>query len=550
MIKKLPALVFAAVLLVLSTGNFIGFAENSENNNIAVIFDIDGDGEVTAADARVTLRHAARIEEIVIPEIYENYDKILGDLNNDGEIDSADARLLLRLAAKLETEEDIIQIYFVNPPPKTTGETTAEPATEPPAPPEPVQLPVNRLLTPYENHNLGIREIMVVKDDYADTFRPLNGEYSSYPTFSALPKGTIDYITGQTVVAEDEGRVYYILKSGRKISSKFAQKLDGGYALPTNRLAAAKCDITKKSTDIYIKTTWQVPFNLTIVPQIYEKGYRDRIFNVTDFTGETISLTFYYSDFIDGNFDFSGSGVIKSSKLIKSESDRTVTLELALKEKGEFYGYHAEIVDGYFKFSFMHRDKGISGSVIMLDPGHGGRDSGAVAEKGAVLEKTLDFDIASKVKKHLENAGATVKMTRTGDVYSDTYDRSVSVRKSNPDAFISIHCDSSTDTSTSGTHSFYYTAYSKSFAASVHNSVVKAYRDKIYDKSRDANHYDSVDRAVKFYPFGVTRVDECPAILIECGFMSNAKERGVLKNDGNRDIIAKAIADGIIKYFD
>jgi N-acetylmuramoyl-L-alanine amidase len=138
-------------------------------------------------------------------------------------------------------------------------------------------------------------------------------------------------------------------------------------------------------------------------------------------------------------------------------------------------------------------------------------------------------------------------MTRTGDKWVCYADRNAAVRKQDPDMFIAIHCDSSSTASAMGTSAYYYRAYSQPLAKALHQSIVAAYKSDIYADKPDS-FKNKVSRGANFYAFRVTRVEECPAVLIEYGFVSNTDECQVLQNAKNRDTLAKATVEGIKKY--
>ena len=122
-------------------------------------------------------------------------------------------------------------------------------------------------------------------------------------------------------------------------------------------------------------------------------------------------------------------------------------------------------------------------------------------------------------------------------------------RAKNPDLFISMHTDSTETAAPSGTTAFYYHAYSQPLALAVHKRVVEAYLNKIYVAGSGISNYADmrtrVDRGTKYYPFEVTRIEECPASLIEYGFSSNLTECKVLQQDKYHEIFAQATLDGI-----
>ncbi|MBQ6019235.1 MAG: N-acetylmuramoyl-L-alanine amidase, partial [Clostridia bacterium] len=137
-------------------------------------------------------------------------------------------------------------------------------------------------------------------------------------------------------------------------------------------------------------------------------------------------------------------------------------------------------------------------------------------------------------------------MTRTGNQTRSRNDRITVARQYKPDAFVAVHSDYASNASISGTHAFYYYPWSMELAKCVHEQMVAAYRSSIYPPG--TVEYEQADRGVKFYPFQVTRLEECPAILIECGFVSNASDCSVLLTPSCQDIIAAAVANGIVSY--
>mgnify|MGYP003482738284 CR=1 FL=1 len=99
----------------------------------------------------------------------------------------------------------------------------------------------------------------------------------------------------------------------------------------------------------------------------------------------------------------------------------------------------------------------------------------------------------------------------------------------------------------SGTHTFYFRSYSKPLAQAINENLVYNYRNYIYSPG-DTN-YSHVNRGTKYYPFYVTRLDNCPSVLVETGFMSNAIEGQVLTDDNCQYWLADGIAKGIEQYF-
>ena len=182
--------------------------------------------------------------------------------------------------------------------------------------------------------------------------------------------------------------------------------------------------------------------------------------------------------------------------------------------------------------------------VIVLDPGHGGLDNGASI--AGVDEAELNLKISFALKEELESRGATVYMTRTDDQdmtrrnynYSkqdDMYLRALKIDEYQPDLFLSIHLNSS-NSSAWGSQVFYYkkSEDGKRLADSIHNQM------KTLTGTR---------KNISSSSFYILRATQSLGVLIECGFLSNANERGQLKSRSYHKKLATVISDGIQDYF-
>lgn len=194
----------------------------------------------------------------------------------------------------------------------------------------------------------------------------------------------------------------------------------------------------------------------------------------------------------------------------------------------------------------------ITQKTVIVDAGHGGDDGGAIGIDGTV-EKDINLDIALKLEKILKFYGFNVIMTRTQDVMtcddgldslrkrkiSDIHNRFELMRK-NPDAiFISVHQNKFEDSSQHGTQVFYSgnDERSKELAEAIQTSVTLTLQRKN-------------DRVVKKSGSGIYLLyhAKIPAVLVECGFISNSDEVKKLKDESYRMKLAILIADGLIKY--
>ncbi|MFC3886171.1 SH3 domain-containing protein [Bacillus songklensis] len=176
----------------------------------------------------------------------------------------------------------------------------------------------------------------------------------------------------------------------------------------------------------------------------------------------------------------------------------------------------------------------LTGKTIVIDAGHGGKDSGTVGQKGA-FEKDLALNTARLVVSSLEKAGANVIMTRSDDTFISLSDRVAVSHKYKADAFISIHYNSASPKS-SGVMSFYYTAAKEEkLAKCIQESLVQ--------------YTNMKDMGVRFGNFHVIRENKQPAVLLELGFLSNPSEEQYVKSKAFQESAAKAISEGIVRYF-
>ncbi len=182
------------------------------------------------------------------------------------------------------------------------------------------------------------------------------------------------------------------------------------------------------------------------------------------------------------------------------------------------------------------RKKGtLNGVTIVLDPGHGGNDGGTVGVR-KTEEKELTLKTAETLSHHLNAAGAEVVMTRQSDTYVDLRKRVASSQQSGADAFVSIHYDSTDDSSVSGFTSYYQHDYQKELAQ--------------YPNSGLGDKLTLHDRGVQHGNYLVLRENQQPAVLVELGFLSNFNEERVLTTNQFREQAALGLYTGIINYFD
>ncbi|MCX5921217.1 MAG: N-acetylmuramoyl-L-alanine amidase [Candidatus Melainabacteria bacterium] len=169
---------------------------------------------------------------------------------------------------------------------------------------------------------------------------------------------------------------------------------------------------------------------------------------------------------------------------------------------------------------------------IVIDAGHGGKDQGA--SRVGVLEKDLNLACATYLIDALKRRGLEVYATRSTDKFLELKEISAIANKYDPDLFVSIHHNSSTDPSIAGLETYYYHYPSVALAKAVHASLVGALPVK--------------DRGVRRAQFYVINHTTAPAILVEMGYVSNAGERAEVNTTARQKKSAEAIAEGIMDY--
>lgn len=193
--------------------------------------------------------------------------------------------------------------------------------------------------------------------------------------------------------------------------------------------------------------------------------------------------------------------------------------------------------------------------VIVLDPGHGGQDSGARGKRG-VEEKRAVLDIARRVRAQLVNAGYRVYLTRDGDRFVELDERPRKARAWGADLFVSIHLNSAGSADPSGTET--YSLAAANLPSTAGGTLTGAQAGNRNDAANAVLGYHlqralvkaagTHDRGAKRARFMVLKEATCPAALVECAFVSNRREEEKLLQDEFRQQIADGIARGILNY--
>ncbi|MBD2844935.1 N-acetylmuramoyl-L-alanine amidase [Paenibacillus sp. IB182496] len=176
----------------------------------------------------------------------------------------------------------------------------------------------------------------------------------------------------------------------------------------------------------------------------------------------------------------------------------------------------------------------LSGKVIVVDPGHGGRDPGMIGTTYDTVEKEINLQTALLLKDKLSGMGAEVVLTRVSNSDKpELSERAAMSRSTGADVFVSIHYNSS-PSQASGTLTFYYGDRDKKLAHAV--------------ESRLAGGIGLKSNGIAFGDYHVLRENSRPAVLVELGFLSNAGDEATVRTESYRSKAAAAIAAGISDY--
>ena len=192
------------------------------------------------------------------------------------------------------------------------------------------------------------------------------------------------------------------------------------------------------------------------------------------------------------------------------------------------------------------------GKTIIIDAGHGAPDGGAVGSTG-ILEKDLNLSVAKMLQKFFESNGTRVLLTRSDDngIYdvsgsiknkkvSDIKNREEFIKEANAELFISVHMNKFPEEKYSGPQVFYSANNEKSelLAKCIQESMIAALNP---EKKREIKKADE-----NIYLLKKTQI---PAVLVECGFLSNPQEEQKLKDEKYQRQLAWSMYCGIIEYF-
>ena len=181
-------------------------------------------------------------------------------------------------------------------------------------------------------------------------------------------------------------------------------------------------------------------------------------------------------------------------------------------------------------------------ATVVVDAGHGGADGGAKGMDTSVQEAALNLTVAKRVEALLKEKGVAVVMTRTDEralaeeKAADMRMRKTLLNGETVDLAVSIHMNSFPDRSISGAMAYYMAGSAE--GQKLAQQVIDGVCDAIGRSRRLANPGD----------YFVLRECACPAVLVECGFLSNSDDERLLQDPAHQEKLARAIADGVAAY--
>jgi N-acetylmuramoyl-L-alanine amidase len=171
-------------------------------------------------------------------------------------------------------------------------------------------------------------------------------------------------------------------------------------------------------------------------------------------------------------------------------------------------------------------------STVVVDAGHGGKDSGAYRRSGPP-EKIVTLDVAQRLNRKLRESQLKTVMTRSSDVFIPLDERVAIENAQKKAIFVSIHFNDSRRRGIHGFETYYHSGASFDLA------------NRIQEKLMTIPH--SANRGVHTANFRVLRLATCPSVLVECGFLSNRSEGSQARDWEYRELLADRIAEAIVE---
>ena len=347
------------------------------------------------------------------------------------------------------------------------------------------------------------------------------GPSTNYSRLTPLPRGTRSAVTGKT-------GEWLRLDYGAWIKSSETVPLPNAI-VPNTIIRSVASSQSEDATTVSFPLQTRVPVS---VQQDSDK------FTLTlhNTTAQTDTIPFNDNPFIS-RMDW--------QQIPPAPGSSTAVQYIFNLKKNQMWGYKLGYEGTTLKLKLRHppklsrsRRKPLSGITILLDPGHGGKESGAVGPTG-LAEKDVNLTVSKLLREELQEKGATVVMTREVDKFVSLGDRQSIIANVEPTLALSVHYNALPDfgdaENTKGVGMFWYHPQAHSLAVFLHNYLVKK--------------LDRPSYGVFWNNLALTRPEAAPSLLLELGFMSNPEEFEWVTNPKQQKKLARTLADGIVKWF-
>ncbi|HYW17862.1 MAG TPA: N-acetylmuramoyl-L-alanine amidase [Nodularia sp. (in: cyanobacteria)] len=358
--------------------------------------------------------------------------------------------------------------------------------------------------------NLQVAEVV------ADAGVARTGPSTDYSRLTPLPKGTQASVTGR------EGE-WLRLDYGGWINSQETRVLPGAIAPRTTIRSVGYRQLPSKTEIIF---PLQVPVPVSV--QQSDDNFTLTLYNTTAQT-DTIRLD---DDPLISRLDW--------QQLTPEQAQYTFNLK-----KAQQWGYKLRYDNTTLVLALRHppimrreRGKPLSGIKILLDPGHGGKESGSLGPTG-YPEKQVNLVVSKLFRDELVKLGATVVMTRETDIEVSLSDRTAMIDREEPAIALSVHYNALPDggdaENTKGIGTFWYHPQAHSLAIFIQDYLVKKLNRPSY--------------GVFWNNLALTRPHSAPSVLLELGFMINPQEFEWVTNFQEQKKLAKVLAEGVVEWF-
>jgi len=412
------------------------------------------------------------------------------------------------------------------------------------------------------------QKAVMITAQYAETFPTSILSDQSQPNCYPLPAGTIDYVVGNELIFNDGSTTYkyYKLQSGHRVYSKDTKTL-GEIEKKNNKISAVNLSYDGRFVNLKVDNGWSVPFKYIEQPEVSYRFYKN---DPTDFELKKdyqitkIVYRFFYTDEIDlSNIKMDNNPLVSKVECVlkkvtvDSVEISVCDIELTLKTAGGFFGATPSYTNENKTLDIrlnvaapiQRADNAygytLKGAVIIVDAGHNKTSPGAIGyledkETGVhpYSEYVLNAQVRDYLVSTLKSLGATV-ITINNEKMPTAAQRLEYFQSVDPHLMICIHHNDSTSSYPCGAVGTYFNAYSQLLSKSIMTSVCGDYLSSGSNRAYD--YY--------FSRLKMTREQYYPSVLIECGFMSNAKQLEELIVPENQQKIANNIVKGLINYF-